>query len=336
MSLPIVSVIIPCKNAEQWLAETIRSCLSQTWQPLEIIVIDNGSTDRSLEIANSFKSSGVRVLECEKPGAAAARNVGLQAASGEYIQFLDADDILAPTKIEIQVQRLSGDDPFAVAICPWGVFSDSLAEAVMVESSLFCDQDPIDYICELWLTRSMMASLAYLCPRGVIEKAGPWNENLSLEDDGEFFARVVLASNRVRCCSQAKGFYRITAMPSLNKRRDVEALTSAYRACEFSARNLLKKQDCMETRRAAAARYQYFVHLVFPRVPELVKKAEQSIYSLGHAPTAPSWSGKLYWCSQLLGWKATRRLQALWLSAKLRVAHRIGLEHRAAAAAFVY
>ena len=110
--------------------------LISTWRHLEIIVVDNGSTDRSLEIANSFKSSGVRVLECEKPGAAAARNVRIASASGQYIQFLDADDILAPTKIEIQVQRLSGDDPFAVAICPWGVFSNVLSEAAMDDNYL--------------------------------------------------------------------------------------------------------------------------------------------------------------------------------------------------------
>lgn len=326
MRSSLVSVIIPCKNAERWLAETIQSCLSQTWRDLEIIVIDNGSTDRSLKIANSFRSSGVRVLGCEKPGAAAARNVGLRAASGEYIQFLDADDILAPTKIEIQVRELARHDPFALAICPWSVFTASLSEATPVDASIFRNHDPIDYLCELWLTRTMMASFAYLCPRGVIERAGPWNEKLSLDDDGEFFARLAQASTRIICCNNAMGYYRRNIMPSLSKSRDPEALKSAYLAIDLSIQSLLMKRDCEETRRAASARYLYFVHSTYPRVPGLVKQAERNIRLLGHAPNGPDWDGKLFWCSKLLGWKFTRRMQALWLSGKIRAFRKIGFD----------
>src|SRR5437016_13006727 len=94
----LVSVITPCKNAAPWLADAIESCLQQTWPNLEIIVVDNGSSDASMEIARRYESS-VTLLECKRPGASAARNAGLEKARGDFIQFLDADDVLDRDKI---------------------------------------------------------------------------------------------------------------------------------------------------------------------------------------------------------------------------------------------
>src|SRR4051812_27885378 len=99
---PLVSILIPAYNAERWIADTLRSAIAQTWDAKEIIVIDDGSNDRTLEIAKTFESPSVRVVTQKNQGAAAARNLGFSLCKGDYIQWLDADDLLAPDKIELQ------------------------------------------------------------------------------------------------------------------------------------------------------------------------------------------------------------------------------------------
>lgn len=107
---PSVSVIIPCLNAEETLAEAIDSVLTQTVEPLEVLVIDDGSVDRSVAVAASFGTQ-VRVLQNTLGGPGAARQIGVNAARGEFIAFVDADDILDPTKHEKQLAILENSDP---------------------------------------------------------------------------------------------------------------------------------------------------------------------------------------------------------------------------------
>ena len=106
MSERKVSIIIPCFNAERFVGDAIRSALAQTYPSKEIIVIDDGSTDGSLKIIQSF-GNAVRWESTKNRGGSAARNRGLQLASGSLIQFLDADDRLLPTKLEKQVEPLA-------------------------------------------------------------------------------------------------------------------------------------------------------------------------------------------------------------------------------------
>ncbi len=104
MTAPLVSVVIPVYNGERFLAAAIESALEQTYRPLEVIVVDDGSTDRSATVARSF--AGVEVIDQEHAGPGAARNRGIAAASGEFLAFLDADDLMPPDKLELQVGYL--------------------------------------------------------------------------------------------------------------------------------------------------------------------------------------------------------------------------------------
>jgi len=108
---PLVSVIIPTFNSARWLRDTIESVLAQTHRPLEVIIGDNGSTDGTREIAASY-GSRLTLVHAHERGPGAARNAGLDAARGEYVQFVDSDDLLEPWKIERQlvVLRKTGAD----------------------------------------------------------------------------------------------------------------------------------------------------------------------------------------------------------------------------------
>src|SRR5580693_7854433 len=104
---PLVSILIPAYNAEAWISDTLRSAIGQTWEPKEIIVVDDGSKDQTLAIARQFESKQVRVVSQENQGAAAARNKCFSLSQGQYIQWLDADDLLGPDKISRQMEVLS-------------------------------------------------------------------------------------------------------------------------------------------------------------------------------------------------------------------------------------
>src|SRR5215510_10877008 len=108
MSEPLVSILIPAYNAGAWIDETIRSALDQSWARKEVIIVDDGSSDNTADIARRRECSFVKLIEQENQGAARARNRALSIAQGDYIQWLDADDLLAPDKITRQM-RAAGE-----------------------------------------------------------------------------------------------------------------------------------------------------------------------------------------------------------------------------------
>ena len=103
----LVSVVVPVYNTEQYLGPAIESILAQTYQALEIVVVDDGSEDASLEVARSFAQ--VRCFNRPHQGQAVARNFGAKECRGQFISFLDADDLWLPTKLELQVTALKAD-----------------------------------------------------------------------------------------------------------------------------------------------------------------------------------------------------------------------------------
>ena len=108
---PLVGILIPAFNSAPWIAETIRSALAQTWPRKEIIVVDDGSTDDTLAVARRFASGQVAVATQPNQGAAAARNTALSMSQADVIQWLDADDLLAPDKIARQMEAGAGPAP---------------------------------------------------------------------------------------------------------------------------------------------------------------------------------------------------------------------------------
>ena len=106
---PLVSVIIPVYNYERYLAEAVESVLGQTYQHLDVIIVDDGSTDRSAEVAKSFAGRGVRYCHQDNAGIGPARNSGVELAQGAFLAFLDADDRWPEEKLELQLKAFNND-----------------------------------------------------------------------------------------------------------------------------------------------------------------------------------------------------------------------------------
>ena len=317
---PLVSILIPAYNAEPYLAETLRSALAQTWARKEIVVVDDGSKDGTAAVARSFADAGIRFLAQPNAGAAAARNRAFRGCSGDYIQYLDADDLLAPDKIEVQLRRLEEEGPDCVAACRWGRFFGRPETAWFVPEPFWTDLPPVDWLVSCRERVSMMHPGAWLVPRRVVERAGPWDESLSLNDDGEYFCRVVLASHKVCFCADAVSYYRSGLPSSLSGSKSAAAWLSEFRSVERSTAHLLAREDSPRVRRACARQYQNFVYAAYPDVPDLIRQAEQRVAGLGGGSLPCPGGPKFRLVAGLLGWRGTKRLQRMFqrLTTRLR------------------
>jgi glycosyltransferase involved in cell wall biosynthesis len=311
MSL-LVSILIPCYNAELWLTETIESALGQTWPHTEIIVVDDGSSDKSLEVARRFEPHGIRIIAQSNHGASAARNAARAACQGEWLQFLDADDLLAPDKIEQQMRLAAsvGDD--FVLCATWSRFTRTPADADFTPQPLCIDTTPVDWIVTKFDRNAMMHPAAWLIPRALAERAGPWNESLSLDDDGEYFTRVVLASRGVRFCSRAASYYRSGLDRSLSGAKSETAWASAFHSLELSAERLQHAENSPRTRHACATAFQRYIHEAYPRAAASRRRAAVHVAALGGSDLAPSGGPKFQLARRLVGWRLAKRLQNLF------------------------
>lgn len=308
---PLVSILIPAYNAEKWIAKTLESTLAQTWLYKEIIVVDDGSTDNSLVIAKKFEPRGVKVINQQNRGASAARNRALQEAQGDFIQYLDADDLLAPDKIERQVQLLQNGNSNYVAAGEWARFHKTPSEAMFVPQPLWTDMSPVDWLVCAWEGHWMMHPAAWLVPRQIAQKAGAWNETLSLNDDGEYFCRVILASLGVKFCWGARTYYRSGISSSLSGSKSHAAWNSAFRSLELGTTDLLAREDSPRTRRVCATVFQRFIHEVYLDAPALVQKAEAKVQEYGGSSLKPSGGAAFQLLSSTLGWQRAKQLQKL-------------------------
>ena len=307
---PLVSILIPCYNAAHWLSETLESALAQTWPRCEIILVDDGSTDDSTPLARRFESRGVRVLMQANAGAAAARNTALRAASGQFIQYLDADDLLAPDKIERQLAR-AATEPAGVALTGrWGRFTANPALATFADANpLFADASPRDYFLRYARHDCMMHPAAWLLPRALAETAGPWDDRLSLNDDGEYFSRVVSAAPHIAFCADAVSHYRSALPTSLSAQRSRRHLESAHRALVLITTQMLTLENTPAMRRATADLCQRFAYDYYPAGADFVADALARARQYGGSAQCPLGGRGFQLASRLIGWRAARRLQ---------------------------
>jgi glycosyltransferase involved in cell wall biosynthesis len=308
---PLVSILVPAYNAEPWLAAALDSVRAQTWPRTETIVVDDGSTDGTLDVARRYEARGAGVSVLARPhrGASAARNTALAAATGAYFQFLDADDLLAPDKLERQM-RLAASLPPDFALCSaWSRFAATPADADFGPQPLCTDAAPIEWMIAKFGRNAMMHPAAWLISRSLATRAGPWDETLTLDDDGEYFSRVVLASGGVRCCRDAVSYYRSAHARTLSRSKSRAAWTSAARSLELTSTRLLAAENSARTRRACATAYQQYIYDAYPHAADFRRRAAKKVVELGGSDLTPPGGPKFHWARRVLGWRAARRLQ---------------------------
>ena len=231
MDRPLVSVIIPLHNAAPWIGECVESVLHQSYSDIEVIIVENGSTDNSLEIAQSYVSERVHVLVSAIPNVSAARNLGTRHAQGVNIQYIDADDKLAGDKIERQITVLERYhfDPSVVAMGNLYVFdgSKSYVSKDIKERYL----PAIEILIDLFLTKSSLNCACYLVHKKLIDLCDPWDENLVRHEDWLWLSTVLSKAESAVFIRDSISYYRTDNIHSLSKQYSDHAIES-----EISAR----------------------------------------------------------------------------------------------------
>jgi glycosyltransferase involved in cell wall biosynthesis len=183
-----VSVVIPCYNAEAYVADAVRSALAQTHPPLEIICVDDGSSDHTLHILRELGRGNpglIKIIEGENEGAPVARNKGLREASGEYVEFLDSDDIMIPDKFEHQISIIESCDSLPDLLCSVSEKRDFDKPEGGVVTDL-----ATDLWCGLLESRLGFTS-ANLWRRTAVEKVGGWDETLRSSQEADLMFRMI-------------------------------------------------------------------------------------------------------------------------------------------------
>jgi glycosyltransferase involved in cell wall biosynthesis len=306
----LVSVLIACYNAERWIGPALESVFAQTWHPLEVIVVNDGSRDGSEDVVRRLARPNLKLLTQENRGQSAALNRALAAAQGDVIQFLDADDLLAPTKIALQMARLERE-PQALVTCAWARFFGEAPAAVQFLAELtWRDMPPVDWLVTAWHDGGgMMFPAMWLLPRPIVDRAGPWREDLTLNVDGEYFARAVLSAQNVLFCAEAHAFYRSGIAGSMSSSRSRAAWMSQEKATSLCERHLLGREDSDRTRKVIAQMWQRFAYGSYPYAPDLADEAMLRAARL-HAFALPPPGGPVFQLAcKALGWRTARRLQ---------------------------
>ncbi len=309
---PLVSIVIPAYNAERTISDTLCSALRQTWQRKEIIVIDDGSTDRTGDIAKSFACKELTVVSTENKGLARAINQALLLCRGDYIQELDSDDILMPDKIERQLGTLRPTDSKRLLLSsPWAPFYHRTAGTRFVQNSLWQDLSPAD-----WLLRKMsenlhMQNATWLVSRELMEAAGPWDTRLHYDQDGEYFARVLAASEGTRFVPGTGVFYRASGSGSIsyigNSDKKKDSLLLSMRLHIQYLRSL---EESERVRNACLTYLQNWYGVFYPERPDLMAEIQNMASQMDGKLPVPRLRPKYAWMRPVFGWKTAKWAQS--------------------------
>lgn len=231
---PLISIIIPTFNRAHYICETLKSIIAQTYTNWECIIVDDGSSDDSLLVINSFVEKDVRFRLINRrsdrnKGASTCRNIGIENSKGEFIQFLDSDDLMSENKLEQQILSIPDFNENIICTCKWSRFIKIPNDSVNFEAlDSYSDFDDIPNFLEALATsKGYFPIHAYLIKKSIINKTGLWNEYLSINDDSEFLIRLFCNTDKIYFAPNAIAYYRWTGSENISNYNDYHKVNDA-------------------------------------------------------------------------------------------------------------
>jgi len=328
MTTPLVSVLIAAYQAEEFIGETLESTLAQSWKKTEIIVVDDGSRDLTAQVVAKYaaRHSNIRLIQQANAGQSAALNHAYRLSQGQLIKFLDADDLLSPTCIELQVLRLT-NSPHAIAAAEWGRFRSNPAHArFLTTDQVTEDLDGVSWLVRAWLNGGGMSQCGmFLIPRTVLQSSGLWDERLAQGNDFEFFARVMLECDQILFTGGARLYYRSGNAASMSNDVSRAAAEKFYLAFSLGASHLRAVEDSPRTRAACASMFQQFIYRHYPDHGDLVRSMESQVQELGGSALRPDGPPLFQLLRYLVGWRVARRIERAAVRYEV---NRLGMRNR--------
>jgi glycosyltransferase involved in cell wall biosynthesis len=246
MNQALVSILIPCYNAERWIAQCIDSALAQTWPEKEVIVVDDGSTDGSLEIIARF-GNRIRWETGPNRGGNAARNRLLQLARGEWLQYLDADDYLLPDKVARQMEFAASRPEATIVIGP-------MTLEYWSGHSSWRESLPIPEPHDLWVLLArwfLPGTGSGIWAKRTILDVGGWNEHQPCCQEHELYLRMLMAGKHFTLCPHDGLIYRQWSEATICK-RDKSEVHRQRLEIEQRLENFLRERNQLTTVRLYA------------------------------------------------------------------------------------
>jgi len=305
-----VSVIIPLYNAENYIAETLLSLYQQSWKHLEIIVINDGSTDHSAEVVEKLDIPNLKLFNRKNTGQSASSNFGISQANGELIKFLDADDILATDCIEKMVIKWR-ENPNRLVFGEWHYFMKNTSHVNWNYSPIYKDYEhAIDWhVDTLTKAGSMLAGWMWLIPKKILEKAGGWDERLHLMNDFEFSTRLVLQSDGIGFAKGAVHYYRKGLESAMTSKMNKKIALSIFTGVKEAYNHTIVKEDSLRIRRAFANQFQKWIYQFYPSHSNLVREMEDIVESLGGSTLVPPGGKVFIILNKIFKWKIVASMQ---------------------------
>jgi O-antigen biosynthesis protein len=302
-----ISVVVPCYNSKDFVAETLESVLSQSYPWVDIVVVDDGSTDGSWEVIQSFGRK-VRAFRKENGGAARARNFGASRAIGQSLLFLDADDLLSPDALEGLSDTLQGRED-AIAACRWERYVHEGDEWNTQPAEIafpLTDPDPL----AAWLKGEWIAGCSLLWPAAMFERLGGYDETLTADEDGDLMYRALITGAELLIAPEGESFYRAHGSGRLTVSQDIFAehrFRSRMRVFEKVEAALREQGRWDEYRTLVGLAYHGLAQRTFVARPDLANEALQrgEAYA-GRQAVAPTLPGRIL--VRLLGMDGKERL----------------------------
>lgn len=242
MPTPKVSVIIPCYNRAAVVAETIQCVLKQSLIPHEVIAVDDGSTDRTLEVLNSFAPQ-VKVLSQKNSGASSARNLGFSQATGEYIWFMDSDDLASLNKLEAQVKALEQNSA-DIAISPW-IKCHLQGGNAYPQTHVLQQKGLPAHLTKALISRWSIMLQSALFRRDLLEKVGSFDTTYTVAEDQLFFLKCLLANAKVVYAPECLFVYRTEGVNKLTQ----DGCAAEQRYIDWARFLLDSRQLCLQAGR---------------------------------------------------------------------------------------
>lgn len=274
----LVSVIIPVLNRAHCIEETLRSVMNQTYKHWECIVIDDGSTDGTQAVIEKMTNLDDRITLIQRSskkvkGANSCRNIGFEKSKGDYIQWLDSDDIISPNKVEIQLEAIENKVD-SISTCTWGIYVDGNVKIHANLESYSSYNETKQFLNGLRLSKGYFPIHAYLMHRVLVVQAGLWDEKLHINQDGEFMSRIFLHVKSYVFCELAQAIYRMSNTASVSTYSSIGKATQAIIVWKIIAQRLerinKKYVDTMKMK---------LYTLICQSYPELIQK-EQFFFRL--------------------------------------------------------
>lgn len=305
----LVSIIIPAYNAARWMGETIQSALNQTWPHKEIIIVDDGSTDNTLAVAKGYETKFVKVVTQPNSGVSAARNKGLTLAQGSYIQWLDADDLMAPDKISRQLQSVEyGLESRTLLSSSFGVFYMCSKRVRVTPTILWQDLAPVEWMINKFSYGAWMGLNTWLVSRKLTALAGPWNEQLVRDNDGEYIGRVVMRGEKIQFVPEAMSYCRTCNLASVSKNPSENAKKSVATSIGLCIGYLLSLENSERTRRACVKYIQSYMPLFYPESEALLVELSALASELGGGLVTPPVKWKYVLLDKVCGRRVTKQV----------------------------